>query len=119
MLAEDDHTDLRRTAEKADTLWAIHAKQSHDVVAAVEPEADLDIVAAIPSRGGGARGGGRSSGSRGGGGRGGGRPPNSSQQDQASTPRSLAQQSAGLCFFHWSFGEKATKCRSPCSWQGN
>ena len=56
MLAEDDHADLRKTAEKADTLWAIHAKQSHDVVAAVKPEADSDIVAAIPSRGGGTRG---------------------------------------------------------------
>ena len=118
MLAEDDHADLRKTAEKADNLWAIHAKQSHDVVAAVEPEADSDIVAAIPSRGNGARGGGRSGGSRGGGARGGGRAPNSNQQD-VSTPRSLAQQSAGLCFYHWSFGDKATKCRSPCSWQGN
>ena len=113
MLAEDDHADLRKTAEKADNLWAIHTKQSHDVVAALEPEADSDIVAAIPSRGNGARGGGRSGGSRGG-----GRAPNSNQQD-VSTPRSLAQQSAGLCFYHWSFGDKATKCRSPCSWQGN
>ena len=115
MLAEDDHSDLRKTGEKADTLWAIHTKQSHDVVAAVESEADTgeNTVAAIPSRGG-TRGGGRSSGARGG-----GRPPTSNQQDQSSTPRSLAQQSAGLCFYHWSFGEKATKCRSPCSWQGN
>ena len=113
MLAEDDHADLRKTAEKADNLWAIHAKQSHDVVAAVEPEADSDIVAAIPSRGNGAHGGGRSGGSRGG-----GRAPISNQQD-VSPPRSLAQQSAGLCFYHWSFGDKATKCRSPCSWQGN
>ena len=113
MLAEDNHADLRKTAEKADTLWAIHAKQCHDVVAAVEPEADSDIVAAIPIRGGG-----RSGGSRGGGARGSGRPPNSNQQD-ASTPRSLAQQSAGLCFYHWSFGEKGTKCHSPCLWQGN
>ena len=70
MLAEDNHTDLRKIAEKADTLWAIHAKQSHDVVAAVEPEADSDIVATIPSRGSGARGGGCSGGSRGGGARG-------------------------------------------------
>ena len=110
MLAEDDHADLRKTAKKADTLWAIH-----DVVAAMESEADPGeyTVAAIPSRGG-TRGGGRSSGARSG-----GRPPTSNQQDQVSTSRSLAQQSAGLCFYHWSFGEKATKCRSPCSWQGN
>ena len=120
MLAEDDHADLRKTAEKADTLWSIPTKQYHDVVAAVEPEADSDIIAAIPSRGGGARGNGargdgRSGVSRGSGSRGSGCPPNFNQQDQASTPQSLAQQSAGLCFFHWSFGEKATKCCSPCS----
>ena len=40
MLAQDDHADLRKTAEKADTLFAIHAKHSHDGVAAVESEAD-------------------------------------------------------------------------------
>ena len=117
--AEDDHTDLRRTAEKANTLWAIHTKQSHDVVAAVDIDSELveNTVVAIPGRGnnrGNTRGGG--SGSRA---RGGGCPPNANQHDQASTPQSLAQQSAGLCFFHWSIGKKATKCRSPCSWQGN
>ncbi len=31
----------------------------------------------------------------------------------------LAWQSSGLCFSHWNFGEKAWKCKQPCSWQGN
>jgi hypothetical protein len=34
-------------------------------------------------------------------------------------PAALARQSAGLCFFHWSFGDKADKCGGICSWQGN
>ena len=97
ILAEDDHTDLRKTA---DTLWAIHAKQSHDVVAAVDtvPEPMENTVAAIPVSGNN-RGSACSCGhGSGGGARGGGRPPSTNHQVQASTLRPLAQQSAGLCF---------------------
>ena len=35
------------------------------------------------------------------------------------SPQYLAQNSAGLCFYHWTFGDRASKCKSPCSWQGN
>ncbi len=34
-------------------------------------------------------------------------------------PTDLAQQSSGLCFSHWNFGEKAWKSEWPCSRQGN
>ena len=34
-------------------------------------------------------------------------------------PVSLARDSAGLCFYHWSFGKRANNCTAPCSWQGN
>ena len=71
-----------------------------------EPAPVENTVVAIPGRGNNC-GDARSSGCGGGGGaRGGGRPPSTNQQDQASTPRSLAQQSASLCFFHWSLARK-------------
>jgi hypothetical protein len=27
--------------------------------------------------------------------------------------------SNGLCFYHNNFGPRASRCRSPCGWQGN
>ena len=32
------------------------------------------------------------------------------------TPSALARVASGLCFFHWNWAEKATKCSPPCSW---
>ena len=34
-------------------------------------------------------------------------------------PATLARDSAGLCYYHWSFGAQANDCTTPCSWQGN
>ncbi len=56
-------------------------------------------------------------------GRGGSRPAKSgaapSTAEASTSPAALAQDSAGLCFYHWTYGEKASRCRKPCSWQGN
>jgi hypothetical protein len=32
-----------------------------------------------------------------------------------SRPR-LTWHASGLCFFHWTFSDKATKCVDPCTW---
>ena len=46
--------------------------------------------------------------------------PNSGQQKKADpSPATMARESTGLCFYHWSFGEKAHTCQAPCAWQGN
>jgi hypothetical protein len=34
----------------------------------------------------------------------------------ANAPGTLARFATGLCHFHWTYGDKATKCESPCSW---
>ena len=44
---------------------------------------------------------------------------NNQQQQNDSAPSSVARQATGLCFYHWSFGERANNCQAPCSWQGN
>jgi len=115
LLGEDDHQDPRALAEKADRLWSMHG-QRFGMVAAIEPQEP--VVAAVQQRGG-------SSGSRGRSGRGrGGRglsaaaaiPSQPAQPTPAANPVDLARLQSGLCFYHWSFGDRANKCVSPCSW---
>ncbi len=115
LLADDDHADLRTLADKADRLHALHAKQSHDCVAAVD---ESEVVAAVDKRGGA---GGKKRGGGGGGGsaKGAGGSGAKQQQSSGSAPKALARKASGLCFFHWTFGEKATRCEAPCTWQGN
>jgi len=118
LLGDDDHTDLRRLASRADKLWALHARQAHDPVAAVHVAAveDNSSVAAVQR---GSRPGGTNK-----------RPaakfkppqrtgPSSGGHTDGVSPQALAMQSAGLCFYHWTFGDHANQCKSPCSWQGN
>ena len=125
-LGEVEHGDPRALAARADRLWAVHAP-SGSSVAAVEPvPPSAPAVAAIRGSNRGRGGGGRG---RGGSqrGRGGFRPtppPSPNQQTAASgntpaadpTPSSLARLSSGLCFYHWNFADKATRCEGPCSW---
>ena len=33
--------------------------------------------------------------------------------------QSTGTEEIGLCYYHSKFGNKATKCRKPCSYQGN
>jgi hypothetical protein len=46
----------------------------------------------------------------------GNRPATSVDEPKASKEAHLA---AGLCIKHWRYGEAASSCTSPCSWQGN
>ena len=138
MLGEDDHQDVRNLVAKADKLWALHGQKS-SLVATVEQvvEESSSIVAAVSGRGRGGRGGRSSRGGRGqhagvrnnqqsqaGGLQNTNRP--SSQQGAGGTavtaslsPSDLARMGTDLCFFHWSWGDKARSCQAPCSWQGN
>lgn len=115
MLAEDDHGDLRRLAEKADKLWSLHSRQGHDLVAAMS-DVQLEDEGAVAAVQGGYRQAankkfhGKSAAKK---------PATPSSGVANPSPAYLARDSAGLCFYHWTFGEKATKCKEPCSWQGN
>lgn len=112
MLGDDTATDPRELGVKADRLWAMHSHRMHGQVAAVAATAnpeDPGAIAAVrpnPARGG-KRGGQQRGGQRGRG------------DGKRTAPRDLAQTSAGLCYYHWNFGEKATDCKQPCSWTGN
>jgi hypothetical protein len=123
LLSDVDHGDRRALAVRADQIWAHNSKYAHDsTVAAVVPEPEPLPVAAVSSRGqqrGGARRGGRFGGNRG---RGGGQRGGSSGGGGVSaplTPSDNARAGSDLCHYHWSFGDRAHKCVSPCAWQGN
>jgi hypothetical protein len=119
LLARVDHKDPKALAQQADELWALHDGRS-ETVAVVQPDfGDSEMVAALRAgdrgRGGAARGGrSRGAGGRSCGGRGGGRP--ALEEPEASREARLA---AGLCIKHWCYGEAASSCAQPCSWQGN
>ena len=135
MLGEDDHQDVRLLINKADKLWAMHGQKTHLVAAVEQPvEDNPSLLTAVSSRGHGGRGGhggrdkGQQNSSR-------GQPGNNNrgqqhcQQPQQSSggqsavastsPSDIARIGSDLCFFHWSWGEKARNCVAPCGWQGN
>jgi hypothetical protein len=119
MLGDVEEGDPRALAARADRLLALNPAQNFAVASVAVPSAeDGDIVASVASnrgqqsrrRGGGnsARGNNRPAAPAGGGG-----------GNKKVTPVNLAQQSSGLCYYHWTYGEKASSCKEPCSWQGN
>jgi hypothetical protein len=121
MLAEENISEPRDLAAKADRHWAMLNHQTHGLVAPITAaESEEPVIAAVQHAG---RGRGRG---RGGGGRGRGRGGHQQQQQQdgqsayapphPTAPGTLARFSTGLCHFHWSFGDKAKKCETPCSW---
>jgi hypothetical protein len=124
MLGEDDYEDIRAVAVKADKLWAIHAHQQHGTVAAVE-SAPVEPAAIAAVKGGFSkpRGGGSSRS------RGRGKAASGSSKQPAALnpaaspfvppPSSLSRVQSGLCFYHWNYGDKASKCDGLCSWAGN
>ena len=131
LLSEADMADKQALGARADLFAAHNSKQAHDVVAAVaavslsDQEGEDSTVAAVrPGGGSGQRGGG---GRRGGGwkgkkkqGRGGGAGGSSGQQaSHTLTHAEQARVGSGLCFRHFCFGAKASKCEAPCNWSGN
>jgi hypothetical protein len=113
LLDEDDTLTPRQLAAKADKLWVKHSHQHGTVTAAVAEE-DHPVAAVHPgrSRGGATRG----RGQRVQRGRGGRRPAAASAASEPDTPSRVARSATGLCFYHWTYGEQAHKCESPCSW---
>jgi hypothetical protein len=115
LLARVDHKDPKELAKQARELWALHDTNGGGGVAAIQQDCvEGDFVAAVRAgdrqRGGGSRGRGRGSS------RGSGRPASSVEEPEASKEARLA---AGLCIKHWRYGEPASSCTAPCSWQGN
>ena len=115
LLTHEDHTDLRRLAAHADRLVAFGGR-TDTVTAAVELSQE-ELVAAVPGRNKQQRGGKQFK----------KQPPplpqrpqsNSGKEKYPTAPATLARDSAGLCYYHWSYGDKANNCSAPCSWQGN
>ena len=114
LLTHENHADLRLLAAKADRLVAFGGHSS-TVAAAVETPQE-DLIAAIPAKARQQRGGKQYK----------KQPPplpprpqSNSKEKYPTAPATLARDSAGLCYYHWSYGDKATNCSAPCSWQGN
>jgi hypothetical protein len=99
MLGDDDHQDVHALAVKADKLQALYGHLQHGAVSAVE-----DSDGAVKG-GGFKKGRGGNNNSRG---RGGSRPAKSgavpstaaAAAEAATSPAALAQDSAGLCYYH-------------------
>jgi hypothetical protein len=114
LLANVDHKDPKALATRADELWALHdnpGTSTFSTVAVMQPEGqEVDFFAAVRTgglRGGNSRGGARGR-SRGGGG--------AAHEPEAYKEARLA---AGMCFKLWRYGDAATSCTQPWSWQGN
>jgi len=117
-LGETQPGDTRTLAQRADQLWVVISTAAAATVAAVENLAD-PAAAVTAVRGTGRGRGLRGSSSRGNP-RGRGRPAvaaagNGSVAPEP-TPSDLARASSGLCFYHWTWAERAGKCQPPCSW---
>ncbi len=113
MLSGMDFVDRQALANRADELWTHTARQHHDVVAAVADEEQAAHVAAVRGQGGQ-------------GGRANKKPPPlpSSKKapwkgKQLSPADQKAMDDSGLCYYHFTYADEATKCRKPCAWSGN
>jgi hypothetical protein len=93
----------------------------HSAVAAVQAEDPVPVPVAAIQQGGQHNRANRSrgAGQRHRGGRGGsssGGQAAATPMAYASAPGTLARFSTGLCHFHWTYGDKANRCETPCSW---
>jgi hypothetical protein len=111
LLAHEDQSDMRKLAEKADALLALHQPQGHDVavaaVAAASPPASAEdegaVAAATASK---HKKGGRS-----------GKKRTGKPRRRSRSPVDFQQ--SPLCYFHVRYGDKAHRCEEPCAWPGN
>jgi hypothetical protein len=123
-LGEVKPGDPRELASRADVLWSVHSTGGS--IAAVEAAEESGHITAVSGgargRGGSSRGGQQRGGQRGG--RGGARSLQIPAQTMAASqtpaadpsPSDLARMASGLCFYHWTWSDKARKCSPPCSW---
>ena len=113
LLTHEDHSNLRLLGAKADQLVAFGGESS-TIPAATEMSQE-DLVAALPAKGKQMKGGKQNK----------RQPPplplrpQKDKEKYLTTPATLARDSAGLCYYHWSYGDRANNCSAPCSWQGN
>jgi hypothetical protein len=116
LLSQNDHTDMRAVAEKADDLVAIHQPKHHDITAVAaatntaqelpDGEEEDTVAAATNRHSNKSQRGGKK---RGRGGRGG----------RCRSPSPLDVHQSPLCYYHVRYGDKAHKCVEPCAWPGN
>ena len=124
-LGEVEPGNPRALAARADKLWAVHAPTASAVAAVSSTEAaDAGGGACAAIRGGGKGFRGRGGQQRG---RGGAKsttaptapsaaPAAAAAATKDPTPSALARLASGLCFYHWNFADRSTKCSPPCSW---
>jgi hypothetical protein len=124
-LGEVEPGNPRALAARADKLWAVHAPTASAVAAVSSTEAaDAGGGACAAIRGGGKGFRGRGGQQRGRGGAKSGAAPAAPSAAPAAaaaatkepTPSALARLASGLCFYHWNFADRSTKCSPPCSW---
>jgi hypothetical protein len=107
--------EIRSCWPRATTRTPHDTSNGGGSVAAVQESSDSDFVAAIS--GDRRRGSGSARGKPRGDGRGhGAKAAPRLPEPEASKEARLA---AGLCIKHWRYGEAASSCEQPCSWQGN
>lgn len=122
-LGEVQPGDPRALAARADLLWSVHAASSGGTVA-VAADQDEPATTTVAAVRGGARGRGGGRGRGRGGGRGSQRAAPVTTAAAAApgvpaadpTPSDMARIGSGLCFFHWTYADKASKCLAPCTW---
>jgi hypothetical protein len=98
LLSEDDHTDLRTLAARADRLMAHATTSVSGVVAAIKPATTSQQQPYQQKKKG-----------------------NKAKPTAAASmpPTAVAQVAVGMCWYHWKHGENTQKCEKPCSWVGN
>jgi hypothetical protein len=115
LLDEEDQLSPRDMAVKADHFLAKHSHQ-HGSVAAVAVEEENQVVPVQPLsfQGRGGRGqGGRAQGGKHA--RCGKAATAGAGVPHADAPASVSRSSTGLCYYHWTYGNKAYSCEAPFS----
>ncbi len=109
LLTKVDHKDPKALAEQANELWALH---THDSMVAAVQELSMEepAVNALKQQSKDRSGGGdrkKKSWTR------------KNKKSDGQGPSLTARLESGLCHAHWVYGESATTCHKPCTWQGN
>jgi hypothetical protein len=104
LLAQDDHADMRKLAEKAFALLALHQPQGHDLtaVAAATPSETVEeesVVASAANKGQHSK-----------------KSKKKKRSERRRRSRSPAEYQSPLCYFHVRYGDKAHRCEEPCAW---
>ena len=108
LLTHEDHSDLRHLAAHADRLVAFSGPQQCEMVASTQGAESDELVAAVKKQQQQQQGGKKGNKKK---------FAKQHKEDRQPTPSQLAAQAAGLCYYHWMFGDRARDCRAPCSWQ--